>query len=146
MSSSPSVTFASAVDAEALLQQAMTETALSDFGDDGFHASLDRFVEVLASSTLPAPDKVAAHGQMVNVLSWRLRMTADRRRYPAIAEERIIAPLVVVGFPRCGTTLLHALLTECPGSRAPLWWELARPSPPPSLAVQGDPRMGQATR
>ena len=124
----------------------MEETALSDFGDDGFRPSLDRFVEILRLPTQSAPDKVAAYGQMVNVLSWRLRMIADRKRYPAIEEERIVAPLIVIGFPRCGTTLLHALLTECPGNRAPLWWELARPSPPPSLAPAGDPRMGQATR
>src|SRR3954471_11132163 len=106
MSSKPSVTFADRVDAEALLRQASEETALSDFGDDGFRASLDRFVAVLGASTQPAPDKVAAYGQMVNVLSWRLRMIADRKRFPAIGEERIVAPLIVVGFPRCGTTLL----------------------------------------
>jgi hypothetical protein len=146
MSSNPSVTFADQVDAEALLQQAVDETSLSDFGGDGFRPSLDRFVDIMRASAQSAPDKVAAYGQMVNVLSWRLRMIADRKRYPAIEEERIVAPLIVIGFPRCGTTLLHALLTECPGNRAPLWWELARPSPPPSLAPSGDPRVGQATR
>jgi hypothetical protein len=146
MSSKPSVTFAGQVDADGLLQQAVEETSLSDFGDDGFRPSLDRFVEVMRTSAQSAPDKVAAYGQMVNVLSWRLRMIADRKRYPDIEEERIVAPLIVIGFPRCGTTLLHALLTECPGNRAPLWWELARPSPPPSLTAPGDPRIGQATR
>ena len=146
MSSEPSVTFGSAVDVDALLNQAMRETRLDDFGDGGFRGALERFVAVMTSSAQPEPDKVAAYGQMVNVLSWRLRMMADRKRYPAIAEEPIVAPLIVIGFPRCGTTLLHALLTECPGNRAPLWWELARPSPPPSLAPPGDARIGQATR
>lgn len=141
-----SATFSSSVDREALLQQAMVDTGLSDFGDDEFLTALDGFVAVMTASPQGAPDKIAAYGQMVNVLSWRLRMVADRKRYPAIAEERIVAPLMVIGFPRCGTTLLHALLTACPGNRAPLWWEVARPSPPPSLAASGDPRVGEATR
>jgi hypothetical protein len=142
----PSLTFGPSVDAAGLLSQATAETGLDDFGRDTFRPSLERFADVMEASALEAPDRVAANGQMVNVLSWRLRMIADRKRYAAIADERIVAPIIVVGFPRCGTTLLHALLTECPGNRAPLWWELARPSPPPSLAPEGDPRVGQATR
>ncbi len=142
----PSLTFGPSVDAAALLSQATAETGLDDFGGDTFRPSLERFAKVMEASALEAPDRVAAYGQLVNVLSWRLRMVADRKRYAGIAEERIVAPIIVVGFPRCGTTLLHALLTECPGNRAPLWWELARPSPPPSLAPEGDPRIGQATR
>jgi len=59
-----------------------------------------------------------------------------------IEDERIEAPLIVIGFPRSGTTLLHALLAAAPGNRAPLYWEIARPSPPPSLAAPGDPRIG----
>jgi hypothetical protein len=141
-----SETFSSSVDADALIKQARIETGLSDFGSDTFRPALERFVEVVASSSLHPSARVAAYGQMVNVLSWRLRMVADRSRYPAIADEEITAPLIVVGFPRCGTTLLHALLTACPGNRAPLWWEVARPSPPPSLAAPGDARIGQANR
>lgn len=139
-------TFSTSIDAESLIRQASAETDLTDFGGNEFRASLDRFVEVMAAADLEQSARVAAYGQMVNVLSWRLRMVADRKRYPAITEERIVSPLMVVGFPRCGTTLLHALITECPGNRAPLWWEVARPSPPPSLAEPGDPRIAQATR
>ena len=93
----------------------MNETSLSDFGDDGFRPSLDRFVDVAA----PLPrsrrrTRSAAYGQMVNVLSWRLRMIADRKRYPAIAEERIVAPLVVIGFPA-----LRHHAAACPADRVP---------------------------
>jgi Sulfotransferase family len=142
-------TFDGDLDRDALLAQATAETGLADFGDDGdpsFPAALDRFAATMAASDLGRPAKVAAYGQLVSVLSWRLRMVADRRRYPAITDERIVAPLFVVGFPRCGTTLLHALLAAGPGHRAPLWWEVARPSPPPSLAEPGDWRIGQANR
>jgi hypothetical protein len=142
-----STTFGRRVDAASLLGQAEYETGLQDFGGEEFRGSLDAFAEFLSSpGLLGDDDRRAAFGQMVRVLGWRLRLVADRKRYPGIADERIEAPLIVVGFPRSGTTLLHALLAAAPGHRAPLYWELARPSPPPSLAAPGDPRIGEGTR
>lgn len=139
-------TFSAAVDSEALLEQARRETGLSDFGDSGFLPSLDRFTKMMERSTAAASDKVAGFGQVVDVLATRLRLVEDAKRFPGIIDERIESPLIVIGFPRCGTTLLHALLTECPGNRAPLWWEVSQPSPPPALAEVGDPRLGWANR
>ena len=142
-----SVTFSAQPDAAALLAQAEAETGLHDFGDGRFRGPLDAFVRLLDSAgQLSADDRRAAFGQMVGVLGGRLRLVEDRKRYPGIADERIEAPLIVVGFPRSGTTLLHALLAQAPGNRAPLYWEIARPSPPPSLAAPGDPRIAAGTR
>ena len=141
-----SATFSPQPDAAALLAQAEAETGLHDFGADGFRGPLDAFVRLLNSAELGADDRRAAFGQMAGVLGWRLRLVEDRNRYPGIADERIEAPLIVVGFPRSGTTLLHALLAQAPGNRAPLYWEIARPSPPPSLAAPGDPRIAEGTR
>ena len=142
-----SATFSGRPDAAALLAQAEADTALHDFGDGQFRASLDAFVRLLnAANGLSADDRRAAFGQMVRVLGWRLRLVEDRKRYPGITDERIEAPLIVVGFPRSGTTLLHALLAGAPGNRAPLYWEIARPSPPPSLAAPGDTRIAEGTR
>lgn len=142
-----SLTFGAQVDSAALLAQAEAETGLSDFGEEEFRPSLEAFVKLLnTGERLSADDRRAAFGQMTQVLAGRLRLVADRRRYPGIADEEIVAPLIVVGFPRSGTTLLHALLAEAPGNRAPVFWEIARPSPPPALAGPGDPRIGQGTR
>jgi Sulfotransferase family len=142
-----SATFNPQPDAAALLAQAEYETGLHDFGRRQFRGSLGAFVHLVNSAgQLGADDRRAAFGQMVRVLGWRLRLVEDRKRYPGIADERIEAPLIVVGFPRSGTTLLHALLAGAPGNRAPLYWEIARPSPPPSLAAPGDPRIAEGTR
>jgi Sulfotransferase family len=142
-----SATFLARPDAAALLAQAQYETRLHDFGDGRFRGALAAFTEFVNSARqLSADDRRAAFGQMVGVLAGRLRLVEDRKRYPGIADERIEAPLIVVGFPRSGTTLLHALLAAAPGNRAPLYWEIARPSPPPSLAAVGDPRIGEGTR
>lgn len=142
-----SATFSARPAAAALLAQAEHETGLHDFGDGQFRGPLDALVRFLnAADGLGADDRRAAFGQVVRVLGGRLRLVEDRKRYPGIADERIEAPLIVIGFPRSGTTLLHALLAEAPGHRAPLYWEIARPSPPVSLAAPGDPRIAEGTR
>lgn len=148
-----SATFSAEPDVAALLAQAEHETGLHDFGDGPLRGPLDTLVRLLGEPGAPraaggpgADDRRAAFGQVVGVLGWRLRLVEDRKRYPGIADERIEAPLIVIGFPRSGTTLLHALLAQDPGHRAPLFWEIARPSPPPSLAAAGDPRIAEGTR
>jgi hypothetical protein len=141
-----SATFSPRPDAAALLAQATDETGLHDFGDGQFRGPLEALVRFLGAGGLGADDRRAAFGQVVRVLGWRLRLVEDRKRYPGIADERIEAPMIVIGFPRSGTTLLHALLAAAPGNRAPLYWEIARPSPPVSLAAAGDPRIAEGTR
>lgn len=68
----------------------------------------------------------------------------DRLQHPEIAEVQIKQPLFILGLPRCGTSLLHALMESDPSVRAPLQWEVAYPSPPPEAATaKTDPRIAQ---
>ncbi len=53
------------------------------------------------------------------------------------AKGRYEAPLLVMGFPRTGSTLLHCLLSEDPKSRAPYTYELEKTTPP--LQAGADP-------
>jgi hypothetical protein len=65
----------------------------------------------------------------------------DRERYPEITDVQPIRPVFILGLPRCGTSLLHALMGSDPSVRTPLQWEVAAPSPPPEVASFGnDPR------
>lgn len=75
----------------------------------------------------------------------RLRQISDdRQRYPEIAEVEIKQPLFILGLPRCGTSVLHALINEDPDVRCPLQWEVAYPSPPPERATEAnDPRIAK---
>lgn len=78
----------------------------------------------------------------------RLKAIADdRARYPEIAEVEIRQPMFILGLPRCGTSLLHALIDGDPEVRTPLMWEVADPSPPPEAATfDNDPRIEQFNR
>jgi len=68
----------------------------------------------------------------------------DRLRYPEIAQVEIKQPMFILGLPRCGTSVLHALIGCDKDVRTPLQWEIANPSPPPETATfASDPRIEQ---
>jgi len=76
-----------------------------------------------------------------------LNLEGDRARHSEIAEVPVRHPLLVAGFGRTGSTLLHNLLALDPNARAPLLWELWTPSPPPRPESRdSDPRIDIAQR
>jgi hypothetical protein len=71
-----------------------------------------------------------------------LNLSNDLAHCPGIAEVPVRRPLLVAGFGRTGSTLLHNLLALDPNARAPLLWELWTPSPPPRPETAStDPRI-----
>jgi hypothetical protein len=60
-----------------------------------------------------------------------LKLAGDLGRYPEIAAVPLARPLLIAGFGRTGSTLLHHLLALDPNARTPLLWELWHLSPPP---------------
>jgi hypothetical protein len=74
-----------------------------------------------------------------------LNFSNDLIRYPGIADVPVRRPLLIAGFGRTGSTLLHNLLALDANARAPLLWELWTPSPPPRPETQAtDPRIAIA--
>ncbi|MEU6246450.1 sulfotransferase [Glycomyces sp. NPDC047010] len=53
----------------------------------------------------------------------RARIRRRIAECPAILDERIERPIVVVGLPRTATTLAHRILAAAPGARGPALWE-----------------------
>jgi len=74
----------------------------------------------------------------------RLQITAWRKQHPPVCRERIEQPIVILGQPRTGTTILYDLLTQDPDLRAPLTWEVDHPCPPPQPETYDiDPRIAE---
>src|SRR6266700_899511 len=70
---------------------------------------------------------------------------AALQRHPDILDERVDAPVLVVGTGRSGTSLLHELLAQDPAHRVARTWELLHPCPPPERATYAtDPRIAAA--
>jgi len=130
---------------DSLLAAARKQTELGDFGSDSFREPLRRFLDSLESEANLTPiGRMIARGEIVQALCNRLEMTDWRRRHPEIDAERVAAPVVIIGMPRTGTTILHELLMQDPGNRVPQTWEVDFPCPPPVAATYGnDPRIAR---
>jgi hypothetical protein len=132
-----------------LVAEARTLVGLDDLGGDTWRGPL----EVLLAS---ADDEVALNPagrwrlreMVVRLLQNRALVAEAVRQDPGIVDEVIEAPVVVTGFPRAGTSVLHQLLALHPGARVPMAWEFWAPAPPPipSTHDEGDPRIRLAER
>ena len=69
---------------------------------------------------------------LVAALANRLKVVDWAKTHPEVAEERIEAPVVVIGMFRAGTTFLSNLLDHDPANRALLGWESQDSVPPPT--------------
>lgn len=71
-----------------------------------------------------------------NVLSMRLearlRIEDYLRKNPAVSRQEIPRPVIILGLPRTGSTVLHRLLAQDPAVRAPVTWEMEHVAPPPT--------------
>ena len=131
------------LETDVLLEKARARTGFSDFGDDSLRHRLEILLRSLRKdAALSLVGRVCAHSDILRLLCNRLQLVEDRKRYPAIAAERVRRPLFITGLPRTGSTLLHALLNADPACRAPRVWEVMHPSPPPETAsYHSDPRV-----
>ncbi|MGE2720482.1 sulfotransferase family protein [Mycolicibacterium celeriflavum] len=126
-----------------MLARAKSQTGLSDYGDTTLPQRFSLVVDHLNAIGMDDDGKRRAAEVCHWLLTSRLEFFEDRRRYP-VAEEVIERPMFVTGEPRSGTTLMHALMSVDPDSRALRFWEVMYPSPPPGTVAGEDPRRARA--
>jgi len=129
------------LDEASLLEEARERTGLSDFGDESFREPLTKLLEAIEREARLTPaGRAGQRTRIVGLLSARLQRQAWFTHHPEIEDERVDVRIVVVGFPRTGTTLLHRILAQDPRSSWIAWWECRYPAPLPGW------RMEQARR
>jgi len=112
------------INANEILDQAKSETGLSDLGEPLFFEGLNRLVDSINNEA--SLNEIGIQAQPIRIqglLSNRLRFEEDLKRFPEILDQEIIAPIVIVGLPRTGSTMTHRLLASDPNHTAMLWWE-----------------------
>jgi hypothetical protein len=139
------MTAAERLQPDRLVEEAIAQTGADDFGEPSWREGLDRLVGAqVAEARLNEIGVEMAAGEVVGYLSSRLGINAWRRDHPEVAAADVTAPIVIVGQPRTGTTILYDLLAQDPGLRAPLTWEVDLPVPPPQTATYDtDPRIDE---
>ena len=131
------------LNAAKMLERAQTDTGLRDYGDPTLPERFTVAVELLNGIGMDAHGRRQAEDVCHWLLTSRLELFEDRRRY-SIADEVVERPMFVTGEPRSGTTLMHALMSVDPDARALRFWEVMYPSPPPGVAGGDDPRRARA--
>src|SRR5262249_53064007 len=119
------------------LDAARRRTRLADFGDDAgaWREGLHVFTRALDDEAdLNLLGRIMARNDIVRALVNRLEARDTLARNPEIPDEKIHAPLLIVGTGRSGTSLLHELLAQDPRHRVARTWELLHPCPPPERA------------
>ena len=100
--------------------------------DPSMREGLDRLVRsVEQQARLSTFGRFAIRNMLQRAADSRLRVERAFAEDPAIRDEPVRAPVFIIGMPRTGTTILHALLHLDRNHRAPLSWECLLPHPAP---------------
>jgi hypothetical protein len=117
---------------DAVLEEAVRQTGLTDFGDDAFRGRLAVWLAALREDdNASSIGRFGAWRDIVRYLVARLRVEDVIRRHPEILDEEIREPIIVVGLPRSGTTHLVNLISADRRLRSMPYWESREPVPIP---------------
>ena len=112
------------INANEILDQAKSETGLIDLGEPLFFEGLNKLIDSINNEA--NLNEIGIQAQPIRIqglLINRLRFEEDLKKFPEILDQEIIAPIVIVGLPRTGSTMTHRLLASDPNHTAMLWWE-----------------------
>ncbi|MBW1902171.1 MAG: sulfotransferase [Deltaproteobacteria bacterium] len=133
---------------ELLIQSARRKTGVDDFGHESFRPALYRLTESLQQEAqLSTLGRIIARTQLLEALQNRLGIIDWRKKHPEVADMPVSRPLLILGLPRTGSTILYEILAQDPVHRTPISWEVQRPLPPPRQGdFENDPRIAQVQK
>ena len=132
------------LDEARVCRAARRSTGLTDFGADDFLPPLRALLEAAQAERprLTWSGRMAVRNFVFSALRNRLWRQQALTDHPEILEQPVRRPLIVVGAPRTGTTLMYNLLALDPAARPLLMWESFFPAPWKSQrTVKHDPRI-----
>jgi hypothetical protein len=129
--------------ADVYLERARLATGLTELGGESYREGLERLIaSTRREAGLNQAGIAQLEGIIVMLLMKRLEIEDWYARHPEIDDQQIVAPLMILGLPRTGSTALHCLLGEDPAARVMRNWEGMNPAPPPERATyESDPRI-----
>jgi hypothetical protein len=136
-----------ALDADSLHRAAERRAGSSRYGAWDFAEPLERLLKSYHDeANLTTLGRITVREYLVSLLDNLLRMETERAANSSVEQQRITAPVFIVGLPRTGTTHLHGLISEDPANRTPLTWEVMYPAASRSAAEVARVRAQTATR
>jgi hypothetical protein len=115
---------------DAVLAKAVADTGLEDFGPDDFEERLALILGGLdEDEDATALARMTLFFRTARLAATRLRALDTLRRHPEIHEREIVAPIIVAGLPRSGTTHLLNLIAADSRLEALEYWVALEPVP-----------------
>lgn len=134
------------LEAEELLATAQRNTGFTDFGSDEWREGFDKLIKAVnEEAELNLFGRLMTRSDLLRWLEARLGIEAAYKAHPEIEDQEIVAPLIIAGLPRSGTSILFELLAQDEQFGSPRNWEILFPYPPPERATyETDPRIARA--
>jgi hypothetical protein len=134
------------LDEHSLIQAAIENTGLDDFGDEEWREPFQILLRSLEEEAdLNFWGRVYTRSDLLLHLECRRRITDWYARHPEVEDEVIREPVFVTGLPRSGTTIMQEILGADPTSRVVKMWEAKYPCLPPAPGdPTPDPRIARA--
>jgi hypothetical protein len=135
------------LDPDQLISKASQHVGLPPLVDDALYEGLSQLCQSLnTEANLTPVGRFIMKRQLLDSLRNRLQVAQWHALHPEL-NETITRPLIIVGLPRTGTTLLSNLLDLDPHNRSLHQWQCNQPVPPPTLAnYREDQRIQQSVR
>lgn len=116
------------LDADVLMNKASRAEGLFDFGSSDFEEGLHVLLDSLETDAhLSTVGRFLARSTILSALQTRLLWVDQRRSDPARFTAPIPSPIIIVGLPRTGSTMLQKLMAAMPEADALRLWETSAP-------------------
>ena len=116
--------------AEAVLEQAAKISGLSDFGEEHYLEGLEALMYSARKDNINFLGRFLIYSLAVNCAQSRLQWVEQQKITPTAFQSDLTPPLIVVGIPRSGTTIMHRMLNADLANQAIPMWRLVKPFPP----------------
>ena len=121
------------LNAEKLIKKSLRKASYNSQIPASVEEGLTRLVNSINTESHVNPfGSLAIKGLIERTLYGRFKIENAVNTDSSILARDIKQPVFIIGMPRTGTTILHALLHEDPSHRSPLAWECLLPYPLPS--------------
>jgi hypothetical protein len=110
------------------------EPPRGDFGDPAWRERFTKLVHAVDAAPMHVVGRLMTRQELLRGARTRLRLDRELATHPEIARAPVVAPIVVTGPARSGTTILFELLALDPELRAPTAWKTLHPLPRPTAA------------
>jgi hypothetical protein len=121
------------INANKVIKKAVKKSGFKEAIPKNIIEGLNKMVDSLNNDAkLNTFGKIAIKTLLERTLYGRLKVEQHFADHPEVEDIKIKEPIFIIGMPRTGTSILHALLDQDHYHRSPLAWECLLPFPPPS--------------